>query len=74
MSEIEKALKTEEEDFHISNDERLMLIDILIFVAAALKSGKLWFNEKGIEKNANYIWFCEMIAKKFANMPVEKQH
>lgn len=73
MSEILNALKSgEPEDFYISNDDRIALIEALIATAAALKIGKLWFNEPGKATNEPYINLLERMAKKFANMPVEQ--
>jgi hypothetical protein len=74
MSDIEKTLKCPEgpQDFWISNEDRLQLIDILVCVSHALKLGKLWFNKPGPD-NAQHAEFCEAIARRFANMPVEKE-
>jgi hypothetical protein len=72
MSEIEKALKSKEEDFHINNEERLVLIDVLAFVAGALDTNKIWFNSKS--QNPYFSKFCKEMAARFANMPVQKEH
>ena len=70
MSEIEKALKDETQDFWISNDERLTLIEILACVASVLRTGDLYFNGRG-KHNLKYADLCTAMAKRFANMPVE---
>lgn len=71
---IAEALKDDETpDVSISNEERLMLIDILYMIAATLENGKLWFNKPGIKNNQQYIDFCKMMAKKFANMEVHQE-
>lgn len=73
MSDIEAALKDEEAPFHISNEERIMLVEVLGSVASVLKDGKLWFNAQGDKCNHMYADFCLDMAKRFANMPVEQQ-
>lgn len=73
MSEIEKALKDEETDLiNISDDERLMLVDVLAFVSHALKKEMIWFNKRGLKHNQQYIEFCQRMAKKFACMKVHQ--
>jgi len=73
MSEIEDCLKEQEEEFYISDSERVALIDGLVMVAGALRMGKFWFNSPKAEVNQQYITLFENIAKRFANMPVHKE-
>jgi len=73
MSEIEEHLKDEERDFWISDPERVMLLEILACVSVVLRNGKLYFNRPGPENNEKYAAFCDEIARRFANMPVEKE-
>lgn len=72
MSDIEKALKSEQEEFMINDHERQQLIDMLAMIAAAIKEGKLWFNKPGKEYNKQFADFALMMAERFANMPVNK--
>jgi uncharacterized protein YccT (UPF0319 family) len=74
MSEIEKALKTEQEEFYISNEERKQLIDMLTMTSVALRLGKLWFNKPSKEYNKQFADFAETMAKRFANMPVHEEN
>lgn len=70
---IEEALKTRPEEFHITNDERITLIEVLSFISCALKQGQLKFDSAGSQTtNAQYGEFCECIARRFANMPVQE--
>lgn len=72
QSEIEKALKCgEPEPLNISNDERLMLLEMLACVAGVLRQGKLWFNGPKDPVNEKYADLAESFASKLANMPVE---
>lgn len=73
-SEIEEALKGETEEFYIDNNERIALCELLACVAAALKTGKLWFNKEGIHNQWPYIKLCDDMAKRFANMPINKEN
>jgi hypothetical protein len=73
MSDIVEALKGEEKDFWISNDERIALCEMLACVAAALRTGKLWLNSPKAKCNEDYAALAETIARRFANMPVEKE-
>ena len=73
MSEIEAALKDEEAPFHISNEERLMLVEVLGCIASVLKAKKLTFETKSGPANSYYADFCLEMAKRFANMPVEQE-
>ena len=70
-SPIEEALRTskEGEELHITNEERLTLIEILAFVASLLVKEKIWINGKG-SHNLKFAQFCEKMAKKFSNMEV----
>jgi len=70
MSELVESLKTEDQDFIISKDDMTTLTEILAFVSVALKSGNLYFNGKG-DHNLIYAEFCDVMARRFANMPVE---
>jgi len=73
MNDIEQLLKTEEQDFWISEDERKHLIDVLSFIAAALFDGTIWFNKPGKE-NLEHSRFCAEIAQRFTNMPIHKEN
>lgn len=74
MSEIVNALKTHrEEEFWISDAERKTLIEILVSVCAMLRKGRIWFNQEGLEHNECYAHLCQELARRFANMPVEKE-
>lgn len=73
MSDIEKALKEEQQDFYISNEERISLIEILACVASVLRTGNLYFNGKG-DHNLCYADLCIELAKRFANMPINDEH
>lgn len=73
MNEIEEALKSEEKEFWIADHERLMLIDIMTMVAMAISDGRLWFNKKDWAYNQQYVEFLNEMARRFANMPVEKE-
>lgn len=74
MSEILEALKTDtDEPFWIADHERVTLIEILVSVSAMLRKGKIWFNKEGPEHNECYAFLCQELAKRFANMPVEKE-
>lgn len=72
-SEIEAALKDQEQEFHINDEERITLVEILGCVSAVLMSGDLHFNGKG-DHNKTYADFCNEMARRFANMPVHKEH
>jgi hypothetical protein len=71
--ELAEVLAGEEEEFHLTNNERLNLIQILGMVGAALKDGKLWFNQKGSEENLEHASFCLDIASRLSSMPVHEQ-
>ena len=70
-SEIEAALKDQEQDLHINDEERITLVEILGCVSAVLMTGDLHFNGKG-DHNMRYANFCNDMARRFANMPVNK--
>lgn len=77
MSKIVDALTCKEtppEEFWIADHERKTLIEMLTFIAGALEKGRIYFNEKGIEKNRPYIELCRTIAIRFANMPVREEN
>lgn len=74
MSEIEKVLKDDEQEFWISDDERKRLIDMFTMIARVIESGDLWFNRPGIESNRQYAEFLRTMAKRFANMPVQSSN
>lgn len=74
MSEIIGALQDEQQDFWIADQERIALCEILTMIAAALKSGSIWFNKNDREFQQQYIDLCETIAKRFANMPVKQEN
>ena len=73
MSEIDTALKDKDRDFFITNEERQHLVEILANISVVLRAGKLWFNAPGPE-NIKHAEFCEEIAHRFANMPVQMEH
>lgn len=71
-SKLSEILKDVTNDFWISNDERKMLIDMLICVSIVLKEGKLHFNGKG-KHNKKYADFCLTMAGRFSNMPINEE-
>lgn len=76
MSEIADALKCNEsapEEFWIADHERKTLIEMLVFIAGALESGRIWFNQEGKEHNKPYIDLCQTLAIRFANMPINTE-
>lgn len=72
-SQIEAALKGETQDFFITEEERITLVEILGCVCAVLMTGVLHFNGKG-DHNKTYANFCYEMARRFANMPIHKEH
>jgi hypothetical protein len=74
-SKILDALKEDDESpFWISNDERIMLTEMLASVSVVLRNGSLWFNKKGDPVNQQYADLADCIARRFANMPVEGEN
>lgn len=72
-SQIEEALKEQEHEFYINNEERITLCEILSNIGVILKSGQVYFNGKG-KHNDSYADLCVAIAKRLANMPVHKEN
>ena len=76
MSKIVDALKCNEtppEDFWIADHERKTLIEMLTFIAGASQTGRVYFNQKGVEHQRSYIDLCRTLAVRFANMPVKEE-
>lgn len=75
MSAIEQHLREcgDGEDFHITNDDRIKLVEILACVCSVLRSGKLWFNEPDAKINQDHADFCELMSRRFANMKIERE-
>lgn len=71
---ILEALTGEEEEFYISNSERIMLVDMLAFVSVSLRTGKFFFNKPGKENNRQYAEFAEEMARRLASMPVHEEN
>lgn len=61
-----------EDDVHIGAEDLRTLVDILAFVSVALSEGRLWFNKPG-ESNRQYAEFCDRMARKFANIKIERE-
>lgn len=72
-SQIEEALKEQECEFYISNEERITLCEILANIGVILKTGQVYFNGKG-KHNDSYADLCIEVAKRLANMPVHKEN
>lgn len=73
MSEILEALEDEITEFHMTNDERVTLIEMLAFFAGVLETGKIWINKKDRCYQQPYIELLKSLAKRFANMRVEQE-
>jgi len=71
--DIFDKLRDSEEDVHLSLEDTKQLVQMLMMVAGTLKTGKLWFNEPGLEYNMQFIEFCERIARKFSNIKIEQE-
>lgn len=59
------------EDVHITSEDMKILVDILGCVSVVLRNGKLWFNDK--KQSTTYADFCERIARKFANIKIQRE-